>query len=504
MTLIILVIALAAAGTVAAVQTSRLQDAQAQVSALEQQSADDASQIADLQQQLDQAATTDSPPGGLEDLLGGSGLEDLLGEGGLEDLFGEGGLEDLFGGGGLGDVLGGLGDAPDIAGCTTDVVDLPDVSGTTLQQQFDQASDAVQQLRGETFPQPITPTIKTDEEIRSFFAEEIADSYPADTAEEDRRILAALQAAPADIDLVQTQIQLLGDQVAGYYDDETRELVVRAADADEALGGVGLIVLAHELEHALTDATVGLPDLDGFGADEDGAIAALSVVEGSAVALQTQFQLSALDPLGLLSDPGALAGDQGLDQVPYFLAQSLIFPYFVGPGYVCGLYSEGGWPAVDQAIADPPTTTHALMFPGTTTALQPLPSLQGPQGYEAHDSRTFGAAPLSWLFGAPGQDQSQALADPVAATQGWQGGQLSLWTSGENSAVALTLAGADLCEPVTQWWQAASGGETGQVNGDEQLVQASDEGTWGVVSCAGQDIRVGIGPSPEVARSAIA
>lgn len=529
---VLLVIALAATGTVAVVQSTRLASSRDTVAELRQQAEDDAARIENLQQALEdspqepanplesledllgegglgelfgqggeQGQDGEQAPGGLGDLFGEGGLEDLLGEGGLEDLLGEGGLGDLFGEGGLEDLFGGIGDAPQVNDCITGVEDLPDVTGDSLQQQFADATDAVEDLRDQEFPGSIAPSIKSSEEIRSFFTEEIREEYPADEADLDQRILAGLRAIPNDLDLIQTQTELLGDQVAGYYDDETKELVVRADDPDAELDAFGLIALAHELEHALVDATVGLPALDEYGADEDAALAALATVEGSAVALQSQFQMSAMDPMALLGELGSNL-DQGLDEVPYYIAQSLTFPYIAGPTYICGLYGQGGWDAVNQAIGQPPSTSHQILFPGQTEAAVDVPDPAGPDGYERHETRTFGAAPLSWLFGAPAGDESLALADPLAAVEPWRGGEVTLWTSGEDSAIAMVLAGAGLCEPVAQWWSAAADGPEGQPEGTEQVVQQTTDDSWGVVSCDGEDVRLGVGPTVEIARAA--
>lgn len=518
-----LVVALAAAATVAVVQSERLADQRVAAAVMQEQVADGEAEVARLEEELAAAEAAGNP---LEDLLGGGGLEDLFGdvpgaggtdgedplgggEGGLEDLFGgEGGLDDLLGGegGGLEDLFGGAAAGPDVNACITGLEDLPDVSGDTLETQFAAVTEVVEQLRERDFPEPIEPQVMTGEEIRDFFDTEIREAYPAEVADAERRTFGLLEAVPDDIDLIQTQIDLLGDQVAGFYNDETLELVVRADDPDATLGATGLVTLAHELEHALADATVGLPDLDGFETDDDGAQAALAVVEGSAVTLMSQFQVTALDPFAMLGDLGTiLESQQGLDGVPHLIRESLTFPYFAGPTYVCSLHAQGGWDAVDAAMQDPPATTHAILFPGSGVD-EPVavPQPAGPEGYDAQDRRTFGAAQLSWLLGAPGGDDSLGAADPVAAVEPWRGGEVSLWTQGEESAVALVLAGAGLCDPVTEWWQAAATGAEEPASGTEQVVRGTTGGTVGVVSCDGEDVRVGIGPTVEVARQAIA
>ncbi len=493
-----------------------LTDTRSDLAVAEQRAADQQAQIRELEEELAAGgAPGDNPledlfggaaPGGenpLEDLLDPEDLEELFGEQGLEDLFGEGGLEDLLGEGGLEDLLGAAEDAPDVNACLADVEDLPDVDADTLEGQFEQVAEIVQTLRGQTFPEPFTPTIRTAEEIREFFAEEIAEAYSEEAADADQRILGALGAVPTGTDLIQLQTDLLGDQVAGYYDDETGELVVRAESGDDPLGGIGLITLAHEFEHALVDSTIGLPDLEGFGDDEDGALAALSMVEGSAVALQSRFQTSALDPFSLLGDLDGL--DQGLDEVPFYLRESLTFPYVEGATYICSQYAVGGWDAVNALIAQPPATSHEVLFPTGVTGLVDVPQATIHDGFDEVTRRSFGAAQLSWLFGAPATDEALSLSDPVSAVESWRGGEVTLSTAGEDSAVAVVLAGGGLCDPVTEWWglRAGGSGETGDLQDDETLTQQTDDGFWGAVSCNGDTVRVGIGPDLTTARAAI-
>src|SRR5690606_36310905 len=84
----------------------------------------------------------------------------------------------------------------------------------------------------------------------------------ADPARDDayERLLVGLGAVPAGTDLPTVRRQLLDDQVAGFYSPDTGELVVRVPD-DGEVGTLDTITLAHELQHALADQALGLPDL---------------------------------------------------------------------------------------------------------------------------------------------------------------------------------------------------------------------------------------------------
>ena len=505
--LVLLVIALAAAATVAVVQTDRLGDQRTLSADLSAQVADQQDTIDQLESDLAQAgsagpAPADTPGGDLDSMLEdlGSilegdldGLDELLGPDGplgdLEDLLGPDGpfgdLEGVLG------ADGGIGQA-DTADCLVGLQDVPDLAGDDLDAQVTSATEIVQALRGLSFPEPVDVAVLTSEEIRDRIDDEVAGEYSAEAAEVDRVLLAALGAIPASTDLLETQSALLGDQVAGFYDPDTGELVVRSDDPDEPLDVLGQITLLHELEHALADAAVGLPALDDAPGDEDAALAEIAVVEGDAVALQTMATAVALAPdafLGLLSDPDALAqASAGLGDVPHYLAQSLTFPYTAGPTWVCDRFAEGGWDAVDAALQAPPDTTWEILFGEDLDVTAPV-AAPGPDGFEVRTERTFGAAQLSWLFAAPGGDPAQALDDPLVAARGWRGGTATVWGDGADDVVVLAFVdGGGLCEAVTDWWARA-----------EPRVEVGE----GTVVCEGEQVRLAVAPDEALALQAL-
>ncbi len=487
---IVLIVALAAAGTVAVVQTTRLEAARDRATELAEEVADRDARIELLESGA--ATAPDTPTDPLEDLLGAD-PDELLDT--LEGLLEDGGI--LDGDGPFGGDLEGLLDGPqaDTSGCLADLTDVADITGDTVPEQIASSLDAVEAIRGDRFPGTLDPAILTSEEVRERIADEVDSGYSEEAAGIDLAMLSALGAIPPGLDLRQTQTELLGDQVAGFYDPDTEELVVRSDDASDELDIAGLLTLVHELEHALADAVVGLPALDDNPDDEDAAMAELAIVEGDAVALQTIATAVAVSPgdlLGLLSDPDLLAAGAGLDDVPPYLASSLTFPYVAGPTFVCNAYADGGWDAVDALLQSPPATTAEVLFGDPVVPEDPAP-LPGPDGFELVEERTFGAAQLSWLFAAPGGDTEQALEDPVELVRGWQGGRISLWRQADGGADADVVAlafvdGGGLCDAVTEWWQ---------------LTEPRLDGKVGTIVCRGDQVMVGVAATEDVAMAAI-
>src|SRR5215210_4583943 len=145
-----------------------------------------------------------------------------------------------------------------------------------------------------------------------------------------------------------------------------------------------------------------------------------------------QFSLgsvSLLDQLGSMFSPDMAAAQEQLAGAPSYVRNELAFPYLSGLSYVCRLYAEGGWPAVDAAYRDLPQTTAELLFPDRAGVAPKVPrSIPSPgSGWTEAQKDTLGAAQLLWLFEAPGGDEGKAIDNASDAVQHWAGGAISLY-----------------------------------------------------------------------------
>ena len=113
---------------------------------------------------------------------------------------------------------------------------------------------------------------------------------PAVVAAERARWL-AFNLAPAAVDPAQALLDVLDEQVAGFYDPFTKQLVVRK-DPPASAGAMGpdglRVILAHEIEHALQDQNFGIPDMAALP-DDDVRLARTALYEGDAMAVMTAF-----------------------------------------------------------------------------------------------------------------------------------------------------------------------------------------------------------------------
>jgi hypothetical protein len=204
---------------------------------------------------------------------------------------------------------------------------------------------------------------------------------------------------PRDFNLEKLLVDLLREQVAGYYDPKSKTV--------HLLDWVPLEeqepVMAHELTHALQDQAVNLDKWMGKGEKDLAEIrknptpadiendeidnARQAVVEGQAEAVMLQY---ALAPVGrsITDSPDLVETmeaqmSNGTDDAkvfkdaPVFLRESLTFPYRYGLGFEVTLLRKGGREkAFAGVLANPPHTTRQIMEPETYLSgekIEPMP-----------------------------------------------------------------------------------------------------------------------------------
>lgn len=494
---------------VAAVGQQRAQDRTAAATA----------KVAELEERIDElesAAAADGPVGGLGDLgdLGGL-LDGLLGDGGLDGLGDLGDLEELFDGlfgdgglDGLGDALDGLGDLdPGAAAGLAQCVDLGGGDGAALPTDVEEALPTivsrVEADRGLVFGDDVDAAFLDADELTERVRTLTLEEYTEDEAAVDARLLTALGAVAPGTDLRDTLTQLLGDQVAGFYDPETGELVV---GSEGELDGATQIFLAHELVHALGDEAIGLPDLDDFEGDDDAALATLALVEGDATLAMQRYAARHLS-LAEQLDAATGADTSSLDAVPAYLTDQLVFPYVEGLTWVCEQFVVGGWDAVDAAYAAPPATTLEILDPDRIGFVaEPVPVLAPPAvDWTEIDRRSIGAADLKSLFGAPGDDRAAAIDDPRSAAMAWRGGYATTWDRDGATTVGLALTGeASLCDDVIAWYGAAFDDDTASVPQQRGAVGTFTGGMQeAAVRCDGDAVLLAVAPDVGTATAVI-
>jgi hypothetical protein len=371
----------------------------------------------------------------------------------------------------------------------------------------------VEAIRGLKFKKVPTPKFLSAGELSQRVGEDVLSEYPDEEASLDSKLLALVGGVPRGTDVKEVFGEAYSEGVAGFYDDETGEIVMRSLNPGERLDAEDRLVLAHELDHALTDQALGLPD---FGDEpkpeqDDLHFASDGLVEGDATLVGYAYGFAAFEG----SNPEELFGGEAsqdvISSLPHYLERAITFPYDEGALFVCHLYQAGGWEAVNQAYRDLPKSTARVLFPSQHPA-EEVPADPADSGklaapWEFVEKRGFGAADVLWLFQAPGGETSRSVASPRSHSVDWAGGEMTIWKKGEGVALGISLiqrdGGAEMCNGVNTWYARSFEDDRAAKRLKGEKGAFSGEAQSAVILCQGTNIRVGIGPDLETARALI-
>ena len=250
---------------------------------------------------------------------------------------------------------------------------------------------------------------------------------------------------PAGTDYEALLIELLTEQIAGYYDPATKKLTISRSAGDDPEWAE--LVLAHELDHALQDQAFDLTTFEKLPpAEDDAAAARRALVEGDGIALMIEVMLARTGAGAPWSDPQiALAiekamavpgGGDKLDLAPLAIREALMFPYRAGLAFVASLRRRQPWSAVDAAFKKPPRSTEQVLHPERYLAGdEPVPVTITPPralaGYQVAHATVWGELGVGVFLRTHGID----AATSALAQEGWGGDRaIVLAPAGERTA----------------------------------------------------------------------
>ena len=280
-----------------------------------------------------------------------------------------------------------------------------------------------EQLRGLRFRAEVRVTIENRAAMRAYVLRAIDD---AQLARARRRYLALGALDPA-LDVRALLVDVMEEELIGYYDPEEKRLAVRTdvaaalgeADRDaEAQHTSFRATVVHELVHALQDQHFSLAHTLAQTRTTDAENAFGALVEGDATLVMLGYLAarggtSAHDVMTapeqvrrMMARPTAqLTG--ALQRAPALLREPLLFRYRDGATFCATLMHDAGWTAVDAAHRAPPKTTRAVHDPRAFVPHEaptlPVPDAAwlGAHALRLHDNDVLGALETSVLLDAP-------------------------------------------------------------------------------------------------------
>ncbi len=197
----------------------------------------------------------------------------------------------------------------------------------------DSLKPTVERLSGLRFKEPLMVATRTREQLRAFLIEKADEKLPADRLLGEELSLKLLGLIPEMMNLHDLLVDVLSEQVAGYYDPETKTLY--AVEGGERLGLV--LLLSHEMTHALQDQYLPLDSILQPQDDDDRQAAAQAVLEGQAFLVQVKAMLPSGQALPASFMEQARQGIKASQSMmpefanaPFVIRQQLLYPYLAG------------------------------------------------------------------------------------------------------------------------------------------------------------------------------
>lgn len=197
----------------------------------------------------------------------------------------------------------------------------------------------LEEATGLKFKTPPKLELRDRDQVREFLERQFAEQLTPLELAGVERTYKRFGLIPDTMDLRAFLLDLLTEQVAGYYDPATKVLyVVEGGDPS-----IISVTIGHELVHALQDQHFPLDSTRALKGDNDRQVAMQSVVEGQAVYEQMTMMLGGSD-FGLRMPGGwdqvreMIRTEQAsmplFSRAPTILQETLLFPYISGAEFV--------------------------------------------------------------------------------------------------------------------------------------------------------------------------
>jgi hypothetical protein len=295
-------------------------------------------------------------------------------------------------------------------------------SSSDLQSTVKDIQAFVEKQRGLKFKQDVDVQLVDDNQLAQLLQQDFDKERPSIL--ETQEVLRSLAMISPKFDLTSAEQTLLDSSVLGFYDPETKKLVVRGTDVTPFVRDT----LAHELTHALDDQWFNLnrPQLDN--ADDETGFGFTALVEGDAVRVEEAYlkTMSSSERAEVTKEQqDLLLAHPEIFALPQVLIDMTQEPYTDGPQLVNAILDAGQQPRLDAAFQQPPTTSEQVIDPdkflnGEGAVAVPFPTADG----TVSNKGVLGAFMLEELL--LGSMRTNQVDNAIA---GWGGDSYVTWAS---------------------------------------------------------------------------
>jgi hypothetical protein len=304
----------------------------------------------------------------------------------------------------------------------------------------DSLRPGVERAAGIAFRTPPNVELRSRDQVRTYLLDRLQKDFSDARQEGVTSAYRLLGLLPDTLDLRALLLELYTEQVAGYYDPESRTLV----GVEGAEPSLLRLTLAHELVHALQHEELPLERILRAGSNSDALSAAQAVLEGHAMVASLKSIPTAA---AMLQNPELWrmarqeiqrerSNMKVFSSAPQVLQESMIFPYINGAEFMRWWDSARAGkplPGPDEL----PASTEQILHPGRSLMTDP------PVAVAFADSTsdviyedTFGEFETQ-VLSAVLRGGGEVLTD---APLGWGGDRFRVFRSAGGSALVWYLA----------------------------------------------------------------
>lgn len=207
-----------------------------------------------------------------------------------------------------------------------------------LAQLVDSLRVPVEKSTGLVFRAPPRSAVRSREQLRAYLAAKLDEDLPPERARGIGTAYRLFGMIPDTLDVRALLLDLLTEQVVGFYDPDSATLFGVGNAPDDQLR----IMAAHELVHALQGQYLPLDSILSSHADNDRTSAAQAVLEGQAMVASIRAITPGMD---VMSDPNVweMFREQSRNAqsvmpkfaaAPLVVREGLIFPYLEGAEFM--------------------------------------------------------------------------------------------------------------------------------------------------------------------------
>jgi hypothetical protein len=251
--------------------------------------------------------------------------------------------------------------------------DTKSYSTKTIKNKMEEILTEVENIRHLKVSKPVSVGIKTTKELNKYLAKTIDKEYSDIEIRKEKLLYQHFGVIEKSMDFKQALLNLYTQQIAGLYDDKSKEFFIIERNGQSSDDGETDVVVSHELVHAIQDQNFNIDKYVRKDTNNDVISAKMAVIEGEAtvVSMQYIFTQSPLfagnvpDIESLMDNPLVKLLDTGSKNIPGFFKEQLYFPYTKGSKFIQELHKhfDKDWKKMDIVYKNPPVSTEQIMHP---------------------------------------------------------------------------------------------------------------------------------------------